>query len=55
MMCTACKQHGMFFNHHDSDVCEDCEDKAEAAYAERTDYAYWHANERGNGLKETSE
>lgn len=45
MFCTSCKQHGVFFNHYDSDVCEDCEAKAEAKHAERTDWDYWHRGE----------
>jgi len=45
MICSVCKQHGKFFNHFDSDVCEDCEAKAEAAYSERTDYEYWHRDD----------
>lgn len=42
MMCSVCKRHDVFFQYCDSDVCEDCTAKAEAAYEERTDYAYWH-------------
>ncbi len=45
MHCTVCKRQDVFFTYHDSDVCEDCEAKAEAKYAERIEWNYWHQDE----------
>jgi len=44
MFCSVCKQHGKFYNYVDSDVCEDCEAKAETKYAEMADWNYWHSD-----------